>query len=58
MQGLPPLPPGSTLGIALDQGDYPVQVYFYLDDKVRTVCVCVRVCVRVCACLRVGRARV
>jgi len=34
MQGLPPLPPGSTLGIALDQGDYPVQVYFYLDGKV------------------------
>ena len=34
MQGLPPLSPGSTLGIALDQGDYPVQVYFYLDGKV------------------------
>lgn len=34
MQGLPPLPPGSTLGVALDQADYPVQVYFYLDQKV------------------------
>ena len=34
MQGLPPLPAGSTLGVALDQGDYPVQVYFYLDGKV------------------------
>ena len=22
------------IGIALDQGDYPVQVYFYLDGKV------------------------
>ena len=34
MQGLPPLPSGSTLGVALDQGDFPVQVYFYLDGKV------------------------
>ena len=34
MAGLPALPAGSTLGIALDQGDYPVQVYFYLDGKV------------------------
>merc|ERR1719502_2133490 len=34
MQGLPALPAGSTLGVALDQGDYPVQVYFYLDGKV------------------------
>ena len=34
MQGLPPLPAGSTLGVALDQGDYPVQVYFYLEGKV------------------------
>ena len=34
MQGLPRLRPGSTLGIALDQGDYPVQVYFYLEGKV------------------------
>lgn len=33
--GLPALPAGSTLGVALDQGDYPVQVYFYLDGKVR-----------------------
>lgn len=35
MQGLPALPAGSTLGVALDQGDFPVQVYFYLDGKVR-----------------------
>ena len=35
MQGLPPLPVGATLGVALDQGDYPVQVYFYLDGKAR-----------------------
>jgi hypothetical protein len=34
MQSLPPLPAGSTLGVALDQGDFPVQVYFYLDGKV------------------------
>jgi len=34
MQGLPSLPAGSTLGVALDQGDFPVQVYFYLDSKV------------------------
>jgi len=33
-QGLPPLAAGATLGVALDQGDYPVQVYFYLDGKV------------------------
>ena len=31
---LPPLPAGSTLGVALDQGDFPVQIYFYLDSKV------------------------
>ena len=36
MQGLPALPAGSTLGVALDQGDFPVQVYFYLDSKVCT----------------------
>ena len=36
MQGIPALPAGSTLGVALDQGDFPVQVYFYLDSKVRT----------------------
>lgn len=35
MQGLPPLPAGSTLGVALDQGDFPVQVYFYESGKVR-----------------------
>ena len=29
MPGLPALPAGSTLGVALDQGDYPVQIYFY-----------------------------
>ena len=34
MQGLPPLPAGSTLGVALDQGDFPVQVYFYESGKV------------------------
>jgi len=34
MDGLPPLSPGVTLGVALDQGDYPVQIYFYLDGKV------------------------
>ena len=32
--GLPKLPFGTVLGVALDQGDYPVQVYFYLDQKV------------------------
>lgn len=35
MQGLPPVREGAVLGIALDQGDYPVQIYFYLDGKVR-----------------------
>ena len=34
LKALPPLPAGSTLGVALDQGDFPVQVYFYLDSKV------------------------
>ena len=39
MQSLPPLPAGSTLGVALDQGDFPVQVYFYLDGKVRAAAI-------------------
>jgi len=26
--------PGTVVGCALDQGDYPVQVYFYVDGKV------------------------
>ncbi len=28
--GLPPLSAGDTLGVALDQGDYPVQLNYYL----------------------------
>ena len=34
MQGIPPVAVGDTIGIALDQGDYPVNVYFYRDGKV------------------------
>ena len=33
-QGVPPLAVGDTVGVAFDQGDYPVQLYFYRDGKV------------------------
>ena len=70
MQGLPALPVGSTLGVALDQGDFPVQVYFYLDGKVcaaswrrrvpRVHCACAltqqaHTCTCACACSGAGR---
>jgi len=33
-QGVPPLVAGETIGVAFDQGDYPVQLYFYREGKV------------------------
>lgn len=33
-KGVPELKSGDTIGCALDQGDYPVQVYFYHGGKV------------------------
>lgn len=34
MQGIPAIAVGETIGVALDQGDYPVNVYFYRDGAV------------------------
>jgi len=34
LAGLPPIGLGDVVGVALDQGDYPVQVYFYLKGRV------------------------
>merc|ERR1712196_35039 len=34
LQGLPPVVAGEVIGCALDQGDYPVNVYYYRDSKV------------------------
>ena len=33
-QGVAALGAGDTIGVAFDQGDYPVQLYFYRDGKV------------------------
>ena len=34
LQALGPVQSGAVIGVALDQGDYPVQVYFYREGKV------------------------
>ena len=34
LQALGPVQAGDVIGVALDQGDYPVQVYFYRGGKV------------------------